>query len=101
MPESPTKLRIAALLAAVRRGEAGAVDELFGLLRKASDHVMRNAAMDKYSLHRDTHLPGVIEAAFSQSRYRLSKIGIGGDDHGRCTTMLQRTTNTGRQQRAR
>jgi len=32
MPESPTKLRIAALLAAVRRGEAGAVDELFGLL---------------------------------------------------------------------
>ena len=32
MPESPTKLRIAALLAAVRRGDAGAVDELFGLL---------------------------------------------------------------------
>jgi len=32
MPDSPTKVRIAALLAAVRRGEAGAVDELFGLL---------------------------------------------------------------------
>jgi len=31
-PESPTRLRIAALLAAVRHGEAGAVDELFGLL---------------------------------------------------------------------
>ena len=32
MPESPTRVRIATLLAAVRRGEAGAVDELFGLL---------------------------------------------------------------------
>jgi len=31
-PESPTRLRITALLAAVRHGEAGAVDELFGLL---------------------------------------------------------------------
>lgn len=32
MPESHAKLRIAALLAAVRRGEPGAIDELFGLL---------------------------------------------------------------------
>jgi RNA polymerase sigma factor (TIGR02999 family) len=31
-PESLTRVRIAALLAAVRRGEAGAIDELFGLL---------------------------------------------------------------------
>ena len=30
--DRPTRMRIAALLAAVRRGEAGAVDELFGLL---------------------------------------------------------------------
>jgi len=32
MPESNTKVRIAALLAAVRRAEPGAVDELFDLL---------------------------------------------------------------------
>ena len=52
-------------------------------------------AVGENPLHRNAHLPGMIEAAFRQQRQGVVEIGVGGHDHRRHAAVLQRASRAG------